>query len=232
MAFPNQQPHQPAYVSTPNRGNGMSIFLSSVAVLLSTLALICSGYVAYQVINLQKTLDTLNTKRDTAIAPGATVNTPAASNTQQAPVQQTQAPSDVTTQSTAEAGVAIKPRQFVQKALGNKAEVELLSVKRIKDPETGSRDVVNVQMRIRRLVADNVSGGDYINVSGTTARNPETSESYKSVSFQRSTGGVSLFFLRKGASADAYVWLAVPEGVNYIDIFVPETAAFRNVPIS
>jgi hypothetical protein len=232
MAFLNQQPHQPAYVSTPNRGNGMSTFLSSVAVLLSTLALICSGYVAYQVINLQKTLDTLNTKRDAAIAPGATVNIPTASNTQQAPVQQTQVPGDVTTQSTPASGVAISPRQFVQKALGKKAEVELLSVKRIKDSDSGSRDIVNVQMRIRRLAGDDVVGRDIINVSGTTARNPETSETYKSVGFQRSTGSVSLFLLRKGASADAYVWLRVPQGVNYIDIFVPETAVFKNVPIS
>ncbi len=71
-----------------------------------------------------------------------------------------------------------------------------------------------------------------LRVSATTARNPETSETYKAVSFDRSTGGVSLFLMRAGSSADAYVWLRVPEGVNTIDIFIPDTAAFKNIPIS
>ncbi|MEP0871706.1 hypothetical protein NDA01_17985 [Trichocoleus desertorum AS-A10] len=44
--------------------------------------------------------------------------------------------------------------------------------------------------------------------------------------------GISLFQLRLSASADAYVWLRIPEGVNAIDIFIPETAAFKDVPIA
>jgi hypothetical protein len=31
---------------------------------------------------------------------------------------------------------------------------------------------------------------------------------------------------------DAYVWMKIPEGVNTVDIFVPNTAAFKNVPIA
>ncbi|MBD2741096.1 hypothetical protein [Coleofasciculus sp. FACHB-1120] len=149
-----------------------------------------------------------------------------------APSPQAQAPA--TTVPAAPASSAdIQPGQFVQPALGTKGQVELLSVKRIQDPDSRNRDVVNVQMRVRRLSADRVVGGDIITVGGTTGRNPETSETYKAVDLiNRSTGTVSLFQLRPQASADAYVWLRVPENVNSIDLYVPEVQAFKNVPIS
>lgn len=129
--------------------------------------------------------------------------------------------------------LAIQPGQFVQNALGTKAQVELLSLKRIKDPEAGTNDIVNVQMRVRRMTTQNPSGLDMINIGTTTARNPDTSETYKAVDFiKRSTGVVSLIQMRPRSSVDGYVWLRVPEGVNTLDIFLPETAAFKNVPIS
>lgn len=126
----------------------------------------------------------------------------------------------------------IKAGDFVQKAFGTKAEVELISVKRIQDPETGNQDVVNVQMRVRRL-AEDVAGGDIINVGSSTARNPQTTETFNAVDVvKRSTGSVSLSQIRPGASADAYVWLRVPESVGVLDIYVPETAAFKSVPVA
>lgn len=128
--------------------------------------------------------------------------------------------------------IGVQPGQFVQPAFGTKGQVELLSVKRIQDPDTGARNVVNVQMRIRRVEPDRVYGSDAIYIGGTTARNPETSETYKAASFDRSTGSVSLFSMRPGSSADAYVWLRVPEETNSIDIYVPDTQAFKNVPIA
>lgn len=197
----------------------MNTFLSGVAVLLSTLALMCSGYAAYQVFTLQQTLN--STRTATNIAP---IPIPSAAPTVETPTATT-APATTATAST------FSPGQFVQPAFGNKAKVELLSVKRIKDPESGNRDVVNVQMRVRR-VTDRVVGSDVISIGSTTARNPDTSETYKAVAFDRSTGSVSLFQLRTNSSADAYVWLRIPEGVNNLDIFVPDTAAFQNVPIS
>ncbi|MCC5660553.1 hypothetical protein LC608_26955 [Nostoc sp. XA010] len=196
----------------------MSTFLSGVAVLLSTLALGCSGYVAYEVFTLRQTLNATNTASNTI---PTQVPSPTTSP------QTTNSPSPATATTS-----AINPGQFVQPAFGKKAEVELLSAKRIKDPETGNRDVVNLQMRIRRLATDGVVGGNIISVASTTARNPETSVTYKGVALNRSTGSVSLFQVRPQASADAYIWLRVPDGVNNLDIFVPDTAAFKNVPIS
>jgi hypothetical protein len=46
------------------------------------------------------------------------------------------------------------------------------------------------------------------------------------------SGSVSLFQVRPQASTDAYIWLRVPDGINNLDIFVPDTVAFKNVPIS
>ncbi|MDZ8079209.1 MAG: hypothetical protein RMX35_08915 [Nostoc sp. DcaGUA01] len=200
----------------------MSTFLSSVAVLLSTLALGCSGYVAYELFTLRETLNATNTN---TLSNSTPTQVPSRTTTTSSK-EPTASPSPATTTS------AIQPGQFVQPAFGNKAEVELLSAKRIKDPQTGNRDVINVQMRIRRLATDGVSGSDIISVSSTTARNPDTSETYKGVALDRSTGSVSLFQVRPQASADAYVWLRVPDGINNLDIFVPDTAAFKNVPIS
>lgn len=205
----------------------MNTFLSSLAVILSTLALICSGFAAYQVYTFQQTLSSKEAVSNTTV--------PTPSTPTQAPVSaETPVASPQTTTSVSSAATNnIKPGEFVQPAFGNKGRVELLSVKRIKDPETANRDVVNVQMRIRRVAGDNLAQAtDAITVSNTTARNPDTSETYKGVNANRSTGAVSLFQLRPNSSADAYVWLRVPDGINNLDIFVPDTAAFKNVPIA
>ena len=160
----------------------------------------------------------------------ATTNNPPVSPTTPSPAEQTP---QTTTPPTSNNNLAIQPGQFVQNALGTKAQVELLSLKRIKDPEAGTNDIVNVQMRVRRITTENPSGLDMINIGTTTARNPDTSETYKAVDFiKRSTGVVSLVSMRSRSSVDAYVWLRVPEKVNTLDIFIPETAAFKNVPIS
>lgn len=160
----------------------------------------------------------------------AATNNPPVSPTTPAPAQQSP---QATTPPASNNSAAIQPSQFVQNALGTKAQVELLSLKRIKDPEAGTRDVVNVQIRIRRITTENPSGLDMINIGTTTARNPDTSETYKAIdSIKRSTGVVGLFSMRPRSSVDGYVWLRVPEGVNSIDIYIPETAAFKNVPIS
>ncbi|NMF62753.1 hypothetical protein [Brasilonema octagenarum] len=214
----------------------MSTFLSSVAVLLSTLALLCSGYTAYQVFTLQQTLNVAsagNRNATTSTLKTSSSETTAAPNTtSKSPEAPASSSPTTTAQSTASAGSAIKPGEFVQPSFGKKAEVELLSLNRIKDPETRNRDVVNLQMRIRRLATDGINPGESVGVYSTTARNPDTSETYKGVDVKRSTGSVDLSSLRPQASADAYVWLRIPEGVNSIDVFVPDTAAFKNVPVS
>lgn len=201
----------------------MSNFLSGIAVVLSLLALGFSGFTAYQVFTLQE--------RITAASNNA--STRAVSDNSQPETAAPAAPSAPDTTATAPAATGgIQPGQFVQSAVGNKAKVELLAVKRITDPESKTRDVLNVQMRLRRLAAEVQPGIDNINVGGTKARNPDTSETYQPVSYERSSGTVSLYSIRRNASSDAYVWLRIPEGVTAIDIFIPDTGEFKNVPIA
>lgn len=125
-----------------------------------------------------------------------------------------------------------KPGEFAQLAFGSKAKVELLSVQRMEDAKSGNSDVVSVQMRISRL-DDKVVEGNVIKLGETTASNSVSNQTYKAVvSVDRITQPVSLKDIPEDGSVDAYVWLKVPKGVYAIDILVPETGAFKNVPIS
>lgn len=200
----------------------MSNFLSGMAVVLSILSLGFSGFTAYQVFTLQDKIAAISNN-----ASNSASNTPPP-ETSASPVSP--AASDTAVPAPT-ATTGIQPGQFVQSAIGTKGRVELLAVKRITDPEAKTRDVVNVQMRIRRLASE-VTPNDAINVGGTKARNPDTSETYEAVSYKRSSGSVNFYFIRPNASSDAYVWLRVPEGVTAIDIFIPDTGAFKNVPIT
>jgi hypothetical protein len=139
----------------------------------------------------------------------------------------------MTTLRSATSNPMIQPNGLIRKALENQAQVQLISAQRLNNPELPTRNVVNVKMRIWRLGTKQPNFQDVITVSATTARNPDTSETYRAFDFlNRATNPVFLFYLRPQTYTDAYVWLQVPEEVNTLDIFVPETGTFRNVPIS
>lgn len=203
-----------------------NIVLPGIAIALSTLAVLGTGFVLQQISQLQQTVKELKT----TVSKSSIAANPIAATTGTAPSSNTTTSNPVAPATLS--SIEIKPGQFIQPAFGKEAQVELLSVKRIQNPESGQRDAVNVQMRIRRLAPDDVYGDNSINVGAATARNSETSQTYEAVGFVRSTGPVSLSSMRKGASADAYVWMKIPEGVNTIDLFVPDTKAFTKVPIS
>lgn len=234
----------------PVKGTGMSMFLASVAVLLSTIALGITGFVLIQNFQLQQSLNQLSasvqkssTPAESSPVPNAGPPSLTAHNTA------TVAPP----QSTQPVNTAIQPGQFVQPVSGGKAEVELVAVKRIPDPETGKRNVVNVQMRIRVLEAmpDAYWG---IGFNEVKAIHPETSQTYESYDRmaeekekeraeregtevnrsikQRSTNSNTFFLMKPQSSVDAYVWLVIPEGIDTIDLLVPHTETFKNVPIA
>jgi hypothetical protein len=203
---------------------GMSSFLSGIAIALSTLACLIGSFAVYKVSNLEQEMGALS--RTSANPP-----TDQTGQAQENTAESTPTPSGAPVSPVNNMG--IQPGQFIQFAFGNKAQVELLAVKRIKDPETGTRDVVNVQFRARRLVRDGEQNPyGLIAADKVTARNPDTSETYEGISSKRATGYVELNFVKRGASVDAYVWLKIPEGTNTVDIYVPETKVFKNVPIT
>jgi hypothetical protein len=230
-------------------GMGINAFLSSIAIFLSAIALGITGFAIVQNFQLQQSFNQLNVSMQKSLVTSepspvhnSTLESPPADNTATTPPSQ----------QTQQVNKAIQPGQFVRPAFGGKAEVELLAVKRIQNPETGKRDVVNVQMRFRRL---KVRSGGSIILNHTKARNPDTSQTYESYNevvedeererarregteidrsrIKRSTGNIMMRYdVPQGGSSDGYVWMSIPEGINKIDLLVDDTEAFLNVPIS
>lgn len=233
----------------PVRGRGISTFLSSVAVLLSAIALGITGFVLIQNFQLQQNFNQLSAsvqKSPTSSEPSPVPNT--APSSLPADNAATVAPS----QPTQPVNTAIQPGQFVQAILGGMGKVELLAVKRIQDPETGKRNVVNIQMRFYAL-QDMKKTHKTIVLDQVKARQPETSQTYKSYDEvveeeekerseregtevdrsikKRSTEYIHLTQMKPGSSVDGYVWMVIPEGIDTIDLLVPHTEAFTNVPV-
>jgi hypothetical protein len=204
----------------------MKGFLSTLTFLASILAIAISGFTAYKVSTLEQTLKATqaNQNQVASPAPQNDLLTAVSPQTVTSPVSNIGGGSP-----------GIQPGQYVQPAWGNKGQVELLTVKRITDPETGTRDVVNIQFRVRRSPTTrdedlNRLGG--LQPRDTTARNPDTSEAYKTLAGAKSTGSIYLTRIAQGASVDAYVWLKVPESAQKIDIFIEQAQGFKDVPIT
>lgn len=157
-----------------------------------------------------------------------TATTPDATTTQTVELSQTNSQSSQVVASRA----TIQPIHLVQNAFGHQAQIELLAVKRVRDPELRTLDLVDIQMRVRRIEPEKVDAAAALDVGSIVVRNPNTNETYPAVKKTVRNGIVDLYAMRPGASADADVWLRVPEKVNSLDIFISETAAFKNVPIA
>lgn len=207
----------------------MNNLLLGTAVTLSGIALAISGFTAYQVSSLRQGFEAaqISAEREPILA-----DTPSNSQTSNREEENLRGSETNATPDgqIPEGNSGIRSGEYVQPAYGGRAEVELLSVKRIQDPDSQTSDVVSVQFRFRRL-SGRAELGDNIWLRNARARNPETSEEYKPLQ-QRYTDRIQLRALSVGASADAYVWFNVREGVNSLDISIPETATFQNVPIS
>lgn len=221
----------------------MSNIVSGTAVLLSAISLAFSGFTTYQLFEQQKKIGAIETTLSELKNSNTNPTSTSQKNSQESdsgivnsngtatslPTEFSQKSSDATTSNN---NVGIQPGQFVQFAFKDNAKVEIMSLKRIQHPETQTRDVVNLQMRVRLIGECGLSCNNYISPSDTKARNPDTSETYESVGRERATGNVNLFMIKPGSSVDAYVWMKIPEGVTAVDIFVPNTASFKNVPIT
>lgn len=228
-----------------NRGNKA---ISAIALLLSSLALLGTGLTLFQVSHLRQELsqvrDSINRltvansnaqsqvplNAQTDDGTSATYSAvPPTSIPEANSVPPTFVPTPATTQTPVN-NAGIQPGQFVQPAFKTNAQVELLRVNRVK----GQPDIVNVQVRVRLLRPQApFNGSEAIYLGQTTARNPETSETYETVP-NKSTGSVSLYSMKAAnqSSADAYVWLQIPREVSNVDIYLPNTQAFQNVPIA
>jgi hypothetical protein len=153
-----------------------------------------------------------------------------------APVSATNSTSKPLTQSVALPGnlppiaQRVEPNRFVEPVYGGTGQIELLSADRVSG--TNNSNVVNLKMRVRRL-NEQVQGLGDINLAQTVAINSRTNMRYPTLDFRSPSGNaLSLYSLRPGQSADVTVMLRVPQELNRIDLQIPETVAFRGVPIA
>jgi hypothetical protein len=234
------QNKQPSSTELSPKGSGTSAFLSIIAVLLSALSLGGTIFVLTQLFELQKTFSDLDASVDRS------------PHTSESP-QITNSPTVSVAESNQQANTETKSSQLTQYAFKDRALVELLDVKRIQNPESNARDIVNVKMRFRRLKP--VRKVEVIVLEQTKARNPETSETYESYNrvlkdaererakvenrktdyskIDHSSGVIQMGLIeQQGASVDGYVWMSIPENVTTVDLIVPDTATFEKVPIS
>ena len=70
-----------------------------------------------------------------------------------------------------------------------------------------------------------------MSLSQAKGRNPETNEDYRTI-IGKSTSNTLINSLSEKAWANAYFWLEVPESVQALDLVIPKTAIFKDVPIS
>lgn len=147
MATPNQEYSRQGTTEFHPRRNYTPIW-SILAIALSTLSLLLSGFTLAQTL-MQRAINSLETSLNRLlVAPPPVV-----------------APYSTTPPTASAANTALQPGQFVQSALRNKAQIELLRVNRIPN----QRDVVNVQMRVRVLRPQVATGSDAIYLGNTTA---------------------------------------------------------------
>ncbi|SRR5579883_1948131 len=230
-----QLTEQPSIVyAKRSHGHAGLSFLTALALLLSLLSLGISGFLAYRFLDLQQAFavidGALNHTPTSRIRPGSepTPN-PATSNS-------TAAPQSVSQPSQSSSGAGTQPGQLIQPAIDSKAQVEIIAVNRIQNPNTKLRDFVNIQFRVRRT-APKSETIDYdqglIYPGSTTARNPATGETYQAVDrMNRATSNIAVSDLNPNTPTDAYVWMQIPESTTAIDILIPKTQAFKNVPIA
>jgi hypothetical protein len=122
----------------------MKGFLSTLTFWVSIFAIAISGFTAYKISTLEQTLKSIQTSQSQVAIPAPQDNP----STTISPQAMTSPASNV-----GGGSPDIQPGQYIQPAWGNKGQVELLTVNRITDPETGTRDVVNVQFTVRRSPA-------------------------------------------------------------------------------
>ena len=214
----------------------MNKFLSAIGITISIIALGASAWTLDRLFQLQSSIDQQQntieqqqdriTQQQNAIEQQQTQLEELASQPPAA-ISSTQNSSPAS--NTINTSTSIKPGQFVRQGVDNKIKIELLSVKRIDNPDGGAREIVVVQMQVRRIVPKGKV--DSLNLRLSKGRNPETSEVYRVIR-GKSTGSLTINNIPEDAWGNAYFWLEVPEGVDVIDIIIPETAIFERVPIS
>ncbi|MEL6879716.1 MAG: hypothetical protein AAFP09_04260 [Cyanobacteria bacterium J06607_10] len=225
----------------------MKTFSSVIALLVSVGAIALSGLTYFKVSTLEKQLpeqialtveETLAASSPSSFAePDATENS---ADNNAVLSSETTTDEDVANSDTGSSAVTAAEQsdlaQFSQLAFNNTVQIQLVSVQRLSEAETGSEGIVNVNLRVKRAIdldeLEQSDGPSSINFTPVKGRNPRTNAVY-SVKGGKRTNSTGIRKLSSEAWSEAYFWLEdIPEGVQTIDIVFPDTAIMEGVPIS
>lgn len=210
-----------------NRNGGLTDALTGLGLLLSTIAFFFSAYAVVQAVAARRAIQTGTpssvlprsaTQSGQQATGGGTVrNTDGISR----PAFPFLAPSRFE---------RVSPGQFVQPFGNGAGEIELLSATRVNN--SPNSNVVNIQMRIRRLSQQLNNVAD-VDLARSIVLNSRTNERYP-VLRQNTPGedAISLYSLRPNQSINASISVRVPADLQRIDLEIPDTRVFRNVPIA
>ena len=124
----------------------------------------------------------------------------------------------------------VESGRFIQPVYNGDGRIELLSADRVNG--ASDSNVVNLKMRVQR-VREQVNRVGDINLAKIVAINSRTNMRYPAFDFRTPFGNsLSLYSLRPGETTDVMVMLRVPEGLDRVDLQIPETVLFRGVPIA
>ncbi|MEL7142143.1 MAG: hypothetical protein AAFS04_18145 [Cyanobacteria bacterium J06631_9] len=225
----------------------MKTFSSVIALLVSVGAIALSGLTYFKVSTLEKQLpeqialtveETLAASSASSFAEPDTIENSADNNAVLS--SETTTDEDVANSDTGSSAVTAAEQsdlaQFSQLAFNNTVQIQLVSVQRLSEAETGSEGIVNVNLRVKRAIdldeLEQSDGPSSINFTPVKGRNPRTNAVY-SVKGGKRTNSTGIRKLSSEAWSEAYFWLEdIPEGVQTIDIVFPDTAIMEGVLIS
>ncbi|MBW4537555.1 MAG: hypothetical protein KME43_00260 [Myxacorys chilensis ATA2-1-KO14] len=218
--------------SAPRSSGGtLNDIASGLALVLSVFAFFLSGFALLQMANMRRQVEGVRSPTSSAVT-----NSFAGTGGGSTPSNSTQSGSFVerVRQSVPSQAQTIEPGKFVQATLEGNGQVEILSAERTAEPA----NLVNLRVRFERASRSTGSppsaeGGDNILLGDAIALNTRTNRSFPVVDFQ--TAGdepISLERLRPGESTEATLAFRVPADLERVDVRIPGTNVFRNVPIS
>lgn len=205
--------------NTDNRDTALDA-ASGLALLLSVIAFFFSSYAVIQAMNARRATQPTN-----GLPPGGS-SAPGGGGAPAGVI----APQNRPALPFLSAPDRVEPGQFVQPAYRGGGRVEILSAYRVNN--SGQSNLVNVRLRVERL-RDRIDSNGDIDLAEATAINTRTNMTYPVTAVRtRGNEAISLYTLQPGRSTEATITMRVPEGLQRVDISIPETDVFRNVPIS
>jgi hypothetical protein len=222
---PNYTSNYRSYTGGSRSGSAMTDVASGLALVLSVIAFFFSSYAVIQAVSARRQSE--GVRPPTSAVPNSFSGTGGGSNP---------ANTDATRRIALTTPPRVEPGRYVQPTYGGSGRVEILSAQRVGG--LPASNLVNVRLRFERAASPTggeipINGGGDIKLDDAIAINTRTNQTFPVVRYQNpGDEPISLYRLRPGEATEATITLRVPERLNRIDLRIPATDIFRNVPIA